>query len=173
MGKRILERRHDYQKRFVAQVLAWKGDEQMFMQDLVTHLCMNPSLPVEAFELVCSAALRLQAVPKKRVIPDLRGVVVNAARWGFADDLFQSQAFKEGPLDQAIEVGDVSLVMLGVVVVNRLCRHVRSQCILVERQRWELVFHGVSFVVGEIPVHSQQPQVGQAGGRGCAYPPER
>lgn len=54
MGKRILERRHDYQKRFVAQVLAWKGDEQMFMQDLFTHLCMNPSLPVEAFELVCT-----------------------------------------------------------------------------------------------------------------------
>ncbi len=54
MGKRILEKRHDYQKRFVAQVQAWEGDEQMFMQDLVTHLCMSPSLPVEAFELVCT-----------------------------------------------------------------------------------------------------------------------
>jgi|GEM_PF-2328180 len=53
MGKRILEMRHDYQRRFVAQVLAWEGDEQMFMQDLVTHLCMGPSLPVESFELVC------------------------------------------------------------------------------------------------------------------------
>lgn len=54
MGKRILEMRHDYQRRFVAQVLAWEGDEQMFMHDLVTHLCMSPSLPVESFELVCT-----------------------------------------------------------------------------------------------------------------------
>ena len=78
MGKRILEMRHDYQRRFVAQVLAWEGDEQMFMQDLVTHLCMGPSLPVESFELVCAWMRWVGAGYERReevvVVPDEESV---------------------------------------------------------------------------------------------------
>jgi hypothetical protein len=55
MGKRILAMRHDHQERWIARPkTGWTDDEWVFMHDLMTLVCMGPSLPVESFELVCA-----------------------------------------------------------------------------------------------------------------------
>ena len=50
MGHRILEMRHDYQKRM--HVIDRVNDEELFRQELLTLVCMSPSLPHDAFVLV-------------------------------------------------------------------------------------------------------------------------
>ena len=56
-----------------------------------------------------------QAVPVEGVVPDLRGVVEDAAI-GRTHDLFQGFAFKRGAFDQVVKVSHIGLVVLTVVV---------------------------------------------------------
>jgi len=44
------------------------------------------------------------------MIPDLCGVVVDAAGWRFLDDGFQIQRFKFASLDQIVQVGHIGLM---------------------------------------------------------------
>ena len=91
-----------------------------------------------------AATLRRQAVPEEGVIPDLGGVVVDAAGWCLDDDVFEGQIFVLGALDQVIQVGDIGLMMLAVVKVERFRRNVRSQCVLLIGQGGQEMFHDES-----------------------------
>jgi hypothetical protein len=75
------------------------------------------------------------------VVPDLRRVVEQPARVGRQDDLLQRLALVLGPLDEAVEVGHVRLVVLAVVEVERLLAHVGRERVLRVRQRRELEGH--------------------------------
>lgn len=58
------------------------------------------------FALRLAAGVWREAVPVEGVIPDLRGVVEDAAI-GRTHDLFRGFPFKRGAFDQVIQVGDV------------------------------------------------------------------
>ena len=66
-----------------------------------------------------AAGVRRQAIPEEGVVPDLSGVVEDAAGGGL-DDAFQVLAFELGARDQVVQVGDVGSVMLVVVELERL-----------------------------------------------------
>src|SRR5690606_18158501 len=89
----------------------------------------------------CAAAIGLHAAPEEGVVPDLGGVVVDAAA-GLLDDLFQRQSFKLGAGDQVVQVGDVSLMVLAVVVLKSFGADVRSQSVLSVRQWGKRMCHG-------------------------------
>jgi hypothetical protein len=61
----------------------------------------------------------LQAVPVEGVVPDLRRVVEHAAR-RLADDVLEGQVLELGALDQVVQVGDVGLMVLAMVELERL-----------------------------------------------------
>jgi hypothetical protein len=67
-------------------------------------------------------------MPEKGVIPHLRGVVEHPAG-RLPDDVFEAQILELGPFDQVVEVGDIGLVVLAVVKLERLLRQVRLQCV--------------------------------------------
>ena len=73
-----------------------------------------------------AAALRREAVPVERVIPDLRGVVEHAAL-RFLDDRHEVEIFELGTLDQVVEIGHMGLVVLAIVIVERFGGDVRRQ----------------------------------------------
>ena len=83
------------------------------------------------------------AVPVEGVVPDLGGVVEqrppSAARMISSSDASASV----GALDQLVEVGDVGLVVLAVVVLERLGGDVRRERVLGVGQRGEFEGHGV------------------------------
>ncbi len=93
-----------------------------------------------------SAAIGLEAVPEEGVVPDLGSIVVDAASGGFFDDGFEIQTFVFCAFDEVIEIGDVGLVVFGVVVFECFLRHVRCQGIGGKGQGGERVFHGVLLV---------------------------
>ena len=68
----------------------------------------------------------LHAVPEERVVPDLRGVVVDAAA-GLLDDFFQRHALELGALLQVVQVHDVGVVVLAVVELKRFLAVVRGE----------------------------------------------
>src|SRR5690606_21780924 len=80
-----------------------------------------------------AAALRRQTGPEEGVVPDLGCVIENAALGG-TDDLDQVLVLELGAGDQLVEVGDIGLVVLAVVVIQRFGAHVRGQGVFGERQ---------------------------------------
>src|SRR5690606_7948895 len=87
-----------------------------------------------------AAAVRAQAVPEERVVPDLGGVVEDGAG-GLLDDFLQRHVRELRPLDQLVEVGDVGLVVLAVVVLERFGRQERLEGVHGIRKRRQLVLH--------------------------------
>mmetsp|Transcript_39190 Transcript_39190/g.92109 ORF Transcript_39190/g.92109 Transcript_39190/m.92109 type:complete len:263 (+) Transcript_39190:421-1209(+) len=94
-----------------------------------------------------TAALGLHAVPEEGVVPDLRGVVVDAAG-ALLDDLFKRQAFELGAFLQVVEVDHIGVVMLAMVELQRFLAVVRGQGVDGIGQRGQRVFHGESSDVG-------------------------
>src|SRR5882724_1087055 len=87
-----------------------------------------------------AARARRQTVPVERVVPDLRGIVEDAAG-GFADDLLETGILEFGALHQIIEIGDIGLMMLAVVEFQRFLRNMRLQGVQCVREGWELMLH--------------------------------
>ena len=71
-----------------------------------------------------AAAIGLQAIPIKAVVPHLGGVVEHATL-RLPDDLFQRGVFKLGAGNHAVEIGDIGLMMLAVVEINGFGRDMR------------------------------------------------
>ena len=94
-----------------------------------------------------AAAAGLHAVPEEGVVPDLRGVVVDAAA-GLPDDVLQRHRLELGALLQVVEVHDVGVVVLAVVVLERLAAVVRGQRVERVRQGGQGVFHRGPLVGG-------------------------
>jgi len=63
----------------------------------------------------------------------LGGIVIDTAG-RFLDDVFQSGVFKFGAFDQIIQVGDISLMMLGIMVIKSLGGHMRRERVFGIRQ---------------------------------------
>jgi len=90
--------------------------------------------------LLAAAGLLLlrgrQALPEEAVVPQLGSIVeelVVAFLFRTLDDLDQRSACTLRG-EQLVGLVDIGLVMLAVMVIERLGRHVRRQCILGERQ---------------------------------------
>ena len=62
----------------------------------------------------------------------LAGIVEEAGVLAVAllDDLFEAFALETGVLQQVVAVGDVGLVVLVVVVLERLLAHVRAESVI-------------------------------------------
>jgi hypothetical protein len=76
------------------------------------------------------------------MVPDLRRVVVNAAR-RFLDDGFEVHAFKLGAFLQVVQVDNISIVVFAVVELQRFLRVVGGQRINSEWQGRQCMFHKV------------------------------
>ena len=87
-----------------------------------------------------AAAVGAQAVPVEGVVPDLRGLVEQTTL-GALDDLFQGFAFVVGPFDQIVELGDVRVVVLTVMILERLFGDVRFKSVFLERKRRKFKSH--------------------------------
>ena len=105
-----------------------------------------------------AAAVRLQAIPEKGVVPDLGGVVEQAAG-RLLDDVFEGSIFEFRALDQVVQVGHVSLVMLAVMVFQGFLGHVRLQCIHGIGQGRESVFHRQSFLLLSVDIVFERLQL--------------
>ena len=90
-----------------------------------------------------AAAVGLQAVPVEGVVPDLGGVVEQAAL-RFAHDGFQIGGFEFGAGNQVVQIGDVGLVVLGIMEIDGFRRDVRFQCGAVVGQGGQFNGHGGS-----------------------------
>ncbi len=88
-----------------------------------------------------ATAVRGHAVPEEGMVPDLGGVVVDAAGRCLLDDGFEVEVLVLGALDQVVQVNHVGVVVLAVVVVEGFGRHVRGQGVLGVRQGGQLMFH--------------------------------
>src|SRR5688572_613539 len=69
---------------------------------------------------------RRKAVPVEVVVPDLGGVVEYGAVRAL-DDLLERRALERAALDELVQLGDVSAVMLAVVELERFARQVRLE----------------------------------------------
>ncbi|MNR17286.1 hypothetical protein D3C85_1339370 [compost metagenome] len=74
------------------------------------------------------------------MVPDLGGVVEDAARGGL-DDLFQGFTFEFGARNQVVQVHHVGVVVLAVVVFQGLGGQVRLESVLLVRQRRQFESH--------------------------------
>src|SRR5690606_9038125 len=64
-------------------------------------------------------ATGLHAVPEEGVVPDLSGVVEDAALRG-TNDLLEARVLELGSLDQVVQVRHVGLVVLAMVILEGL-----------------------------------------------------
>ena len=87
-----------------------------------------------------AATVGLHAVPEEGVVPDLGGVVVDAAA-GFLDDLFEAHALEFGAFLQVVQVHHISVVVLAVVKLQGFLAVVRGQSVDRVRQCGQGVFH--------------------------------
>src|SRR4051794_20990608 len=92
-----------------------------------------------------AAAALLHDPPEQIVVPVLAGIVENALLGsvpvGAGNDLLQRLAGELGALDQVVQVGDVGLMMLVMVQMQRFRRHVGRRRLIVVRQIRELESH--------------------------------
>ena len=89
-----------------------------------------------------AAAVGRQAEPVEGVVPHLGGIV-EYATGRFLHDFFERGVFKLGALNQVVQVGDVSLMMLAVVELQCFFGDVGSQGIQGIREFGQFVFHEV------------------------------
>src|SRR6185312_1076550 len=87
-----------------------------------------------------TAAVGLHAIPEKGVVPDLRGIVVDAAA-GFFDDVFQRHILEFGALLQVVEVHHIGVVVLAVVILHGFLGVTGGQRVDRVGQFRQLVFH--------------------------------
>src|SRR5689334_3336993 len=74
------------------------------------------------------------------------------------DDLLEGFAFEFGPLDRVVAVGDIGLMMLVVVILQRLLGHVGAKGVMGIRQVGQREGHGVlSANVGVLGVTNGPP----------------
>jgi len=52
------------------------------------------------------------------MVPYLSEIIVDASRWRFPDDVFQIKVILFGALDKVVQIGNVGLMVLGIVVSN-------------------------------------------------------
>jgi hypothetical protein len=88
-----------------------------------------------------AAAAGLHAVPVERVVPDLGGVVEDAAR-RVLHDLLEARVLLRRAGDELVQVGDVRLVVLAVVVVQRLGADVGGKAVFGPGQGGKFDGHG-------------------------------
>lgn len=75
------------------------------------------------------------------MVPHLRGVVEQAAGRSRFDYVFQRFILVLGALDEVVQVGYVSIVMLSVVIFDGLRGNMGLESVFLERQVGQLVFH--------------------------------
>ena len=76
------------------------------------------------------------------MVPDLRGVVVDAAA-GFFDDFFERHGLKLGAFLQVVEVDHVGVVVLAVVKLQGFLGISGGQCVNGVGECGQGMFHGV------------------------------
>ena len=80
-----------------------------------------------------TAAVGTQAIPVEGMVPYLGGIVENATG-GLLDDVLQGQRLECRTLDQVVQVGDVSLMVLAVMVFDGFFGDIRYQSVFGVRQ---------------------------------------
>ena len=94
-----------------------------------------------------TTAIRTQAVPVESVVPDLRGVVENAAFRRF-NNVFQGFAFQLCSFNKAVQLNHIGVVMLAIMVVQGFLGYVWLQSVPVIRQCRQFKRHNNSPLLG-------------------------
>ena len=94
---------------------------------------------------LAAATVRLHPFPEVQMVVMLAGIVEHGRIFAerALDDLFERFALEFGPLDRVVAVGDIGLMMLVVVILQRLLGHIGAKSVMGIRQVGQREGHGV------------------------------